>query len=186
MSCVLNRQLTLTVTSMQVRSTLTCFYLVLTLSKLSSYHFQFSFHSCFFCVLFNWAMIDKDAQIILTKREREFKEFLFGNSKCIKACSDRLHKTHRKVAFSFACVKCSELETIVSSVFYAANYAGLNKALKYLQYVLLRQSIAIDREKFQSLKQEQRKHLSSMFSFSLHHSLGMQLPVPNLIKPLRS
>ena len=33
---------------------------------------------------------------------------------------------HWKVALNFACVKCSELETSLSTAFYAVNFAGLN------------------------------------------------------------
>ena len=43
------------------------------------------------------------------------------------ACLDGLRKTLWKVALNFGYVKCSELETSLSTLFYAANYAGLNK-----------------------------------------------------------
>ena len=46
----------------------------------------------------------------------------------VKALSDQLCKMPSKVALNFACVKCSELEMVLSTAFYAANYAGLNTA----------------------------------------------------------
>ena len=38
---------------------------------------------------------------------------------CLKASTDGLRKMHRKVVLNFACVKCSELETSLSTAFYA-------------------------------------------------------------------
>ena len=50
-------------------------------------------------------------------------DFSKGNV-ALKAHLDGLCKIHMKVAYSFACVQCSELETILSTSF----YAGLNQA----------------------------------------------------------
>ena len=52
-----------------------------------------------------------------------------SNDISFKALSDGLCKTHWNVAMNFACVKCSELETSLSTAFYAANYTGLNESL---------------------------------------------------------
>ena len=47
---------------------------------------------------------------------------------------------HWKVALNFACVKCSELETSLSTAFYTVNFAGLNEPKSKTPIVILRQT----------------------------------------------
>ena len=46
-----------------------------------------------------------------------------------KACSDGARKTHQPGLFIYACEKRTQIEKILSTAFYAANYAGLNEPL---------------------------------------------------------
>ena len=44
-----------------------------------------------------------------------------------KASSDGARKTHQPGLFIYACKKRTQIEKILSTAFYAANYAGLNE-----------------------------------------------------------
>ena len=46
-----------------------------------------------------------------------------------KARSDGARKTHQPGLFIYACEKRTQIEKILSTAFYAANYAGLNEPL---------------------------------------------------------
>ena len=47
----------------------------------------------------------------------------------LKARSDGLRKTHQTSLLFTQCEKCIQIEKILSTAFYAANYSGLNEPL---------------------------------------------------------
>ena len=52
---------------------------------------------------------------------------LYVVNRLLKARSDGARKTHQPGLFIYACEKRTQIEKILSTAFYAANYAGLNE-----------------------------------------------------------
>ena len=73
------------------------------------------YHKNFSKPRYLWILARSD---ILTSSKRHFK-----------ARSDGARKTHQPGLFIYACEKRTQIEKILSTAFYAANYAGLNEPL---------------------------------------------------------